>query len=103
MTANLAASIRARLLNLAKERGEDFSLTLNRYAIERYLYRLAQSPWRDKFLLKGALLFDLWLGEPHRPTRDADLQAYLHHWLDRAPPAKGSLRLTVDVDPYSFM
>jgi predicted nucleotidyltransferase component of viral defense system len=76
VNANLAASIRARLLNLAKERGEDFSLTLNRYAIERYLYRLAQSPWRDKFLLKGALLFDLWFGEPHRPTRDADFLGF---------------------------
>jgi predicted nucleotidyltransferase component of viral defense system len=76
VTANLAASIRARLLNLAKERGEDFSLTLNRYAVERYLYRLAQSSWRDNFLLKGALLFDLWFGEPHRPTRDADFLGF---------------------------
>jgi predicted nucleotidyltransferase component of viral defense system len=70
--ANPAASIRARLLNLAKERGEDFNLTLNRYAVERYLYRLSQSKWRDNFLLKGAMLFDLWFDEPHRPTRDAD-------------------------------
>ena len=76
MNANLAASIRARLLNLAKERGEDFNLTLNRYAIERYLYRLAQSSWHDKFLLKGALLFDLWFDEPHRPTRDADFLGF---------------------------
>jgi predicted nucleotidyltransferase component of viral defense system len=76
VNANLAASIRARLLNLAKERGEDFNLTLNRYAIERYLYRLSQSSWRDKFLLKGALLFDLWFDEPHRPTRDADFLGF---------------------------
>ena len=38
-----------------------------------------------------------------KAARDADLQAYLRHWLDRAPPPKGSLRLSVDVDPYSFM
>ncbi|WP_088347851.1 MULTISPECIES: primosomal protein N' [Rhodomicrobium] len=38
-----------------------------------------------------------------KASRDADLQAYLRHWLDGAPPAKGSLRLAVDVDPYSFL
>jgi primosomal protein N' (replication factor Y) len=38
-----------------------------------------------------------------KAARDADLQAYLRHWLERAPPQKGSLRLSVDVDPYSFL
>jgi primosomal protein N' (replication factor Y) len=38
-----------------------------------------------------------------KAAREADLQAYLRHWLDRTPPPKGSLRLSVDVDPYSFM
>lgn len=38
-----------------------------------------------------------------KASKDADLQAYLRHWLASAPPAKGSLRLTVDIDPYSFM
>ncbi|MBX2806419.1 MAG: primosomal protein N' [Hyphomicrobiales bacterium] len=38
-----------------------------------------------------------------KAARDADLQAYLRHWLDHAPAAKGSLRLSVDVDPYSFL
>ncbi len=74
--ANAAASIRARLLDLAKARGEDFNLTLNRYATERWLYRLSQSTWREQFLLKGALLFDLWFDEPHRPTRDADFLGF---------------------------
>ena len=36
---NIAASIHARLLARAKEKGEDFSLTLTRYATERFLYR----------------------------------------------------------------
>jgi hypothetical protein len=70
--ADLAASVRARLLNRAKERREDFSLALSRYAVERFLYRLSLTPWRERFLLKGALLFELWFDEPHRPTRDAD-------------------------------
>jgi hypothetical protein len=64
MTADRAASIRARLLNQAKARGEDYNLVLTRYAIERFLYRLSLSPARDRLWLKGALLFDLWFRSP---------------------------------------
>jgi predicted nucleotidyltransferase component of viral defense system len=70
---DLPASIRQRLLDLSRERGEDFQTILDRYAVERLLYRLSVSDQRDKFLLKGALLFAIWFHEPHRPTRDADL------------------------------
>jgi hypothetical protein len=70
---DLAASIRQRLLNLAKERREDFDLMLARYALERLLYRLSASPHGMQFLLKGALLFLVWGVDDHRPTRDADL------------------------------
>ena len=69
---NRAASVHARLLARAKERREDFNLVLTRYAVERFLYRLSISTAREQFLLKGALLFDLWFEVPHRPTRDAD-------------------------------
>jgi hypothetical protein len=74
--ANLAASIHARLLARARERGEDFNLVLTRYGLERFLYRLSVSPARDHYLLKGALLFDLWFDLPHRPTRDADFLGF---------------------------
>ena len=70
---DMAASVRARLLTRAKERGEDFQLTLVRYAIERFLYRLGQSAHRDAFVLKGAMLFALWSKEPFRATGDLDL------------------------------
>jgi len=70
---NLAASIRARLLLLAQNRGEDYQRMLGKYAIERFLYRLGQSPYRDRFALKGAMLFTLWTGQTHRPTKDLDL------------------------------
>lgn len=73
---NRAASIHARLLARAKARGEDFNLVLGRYATERWLYRLSVSPAREQFLLKGALLFDLWFDQPHRPTRDADFLGF---------------------------
>ena len=68
-----AESVRARLLNLAKLRDEDFQSILSGYAAERLLYRLGQSRYRDQFVLKGAILFRVWLGELHRPTKDLDL------------------------------
>lgn len=73
---NLPASIRQRLLNLSRERGEDFNLILTRYGIERLLYRLSQSQHADHFVLKGALLLSLWTGRLQRPTRDLDLLSY---------------------------
>jgi len=72
VNAGLAASVHARLLARAKQRGDDFNLILTRYAVERFLYRLSISPARERYWLKGAMLFDLWFGVPHRPTRDAD-------------------------------
>ena len=73
---NVAASVRARLLNLAKTQGVDFNQVLVRFALERILYRLTQSQHADRFLLKGALLFTLWYDMPHRATRDADLLGF---------------------------
>ena len=73
---DVAASIRQRLLNLAKERRENFDLMLVRYALERFLYRLSASRHSDRFLLKGALLFLVWGMNEHRPTRDADLLGF---------------------------
>jgi len=70
---NTAASIRTRLLALAQSKGENYQRVLGRYAIERFLYRLGRSPYRDKFALKGATLFTLWTGHTHRPTKDLDL------------------------------
>jgi predicted nucleotidyltransferase component of viral defense system len=69
---NIAESVRARLLNLSKQRGDEFQLTLATYVIERFLYRLGQSPQRDRFVLKGAVLFRVWMGQSHRPTKDLD-------------------------------
>lgn len=73
---NTAASVRARLLTRARETRQDFNLVLTRYVLERLLYRLSVSPHADQFLLKGALLFDLWFDIPHRPTRDADFMGF---------------------------
>lgn len=70
---NTAASVKQRLLNLAQARGEDFNALLILYGIERLLYRLSVSGYENRFILKGATLFRLWEGPPHRPTKDLDL------------------------------
>ncbi len=67
---NLAASIRQRLLNKARETGRPFNEMLQYFAIERFLYRLATSPHADKFVLKGALMFTAWQAPVSRPTMD---------------------------------
>ena len=55
-------------MNLSRARGEDFQFVLTRYALERLLYRLSQSEHRDVFVLKGAMLFQLWGDQPPRAT-----------------------------------
>ncbi|MEY4449263.1 MAG: hypothetical protein RLZZ433_2278 [Pseudomonadota bacterium] len=73
---NIGASVRARIYNKAKADKVNTQFLLTRYALERMLYRLSVSEHRDSFLLKGALLFDLWYDVPLRPTRDIDLLGF---------------------------
>jgi hypothetical protein len=70
---NLAASVRARLQNLARARKLEFQLVLSEFAIERLLYRLGASRHVEQFVLKGAILFKLWSHHRHRATWDLDL------------------------------
>ena len=61
---NIGASVRARLLDRARAERSDFQILLTRYALERLLYRLSVSPHRDRFILKGAMLFVTWVADP---------------------------------------
>ena len=70
---NIAASVRARLQNVAKEKQANFQRMLTRYALERLLFRLSVSRYKDSFVLKGAMLYAAWLEDPFRTTRDLDL------------------------------
>ena len=72
----MAASVRSRLTMLAHAEGEEPEYVLTRYALERLLYRLGRSTHAGAFVLKGALLFALWEGHPHRATRDLDLLGF---------------------------
>lgn len=73
---NIGASVRERLTQRARAQAENVQLLLTRYAIERLLFRLGLSPHRDRFVLKGAMLFSLWAPTPYRATGDLDLLGY---------------------------
>ena len=63
---NIGASVRARLLNLSQANRQNFDLVLTRFALERLLFRLSQSPYAERFVLKGAMLLMSWFEDPHR-------------------------------------
>jgi len=70
---NLTASVRDRLFAQAKKNGRPFNELLQYYAMERFLYRLAKSKYAGRFILKGALMLQVWQSPESRPTMDIDL------------------------------
>ncbi len=94
----LASSVRDQLKSIADRRHEDFQDVLVRFGVERLLYRLSRSEWRDRFVLKGAMLFAVWADRPHRTTRDVDLLGLGDVSVAAMKRIFGSLCST-DVDP----
>jgi hypothetical protein len=76
---NHGASIRTKLLSLAKAEKIEFTALLIRYATDRLLYRISQSGYKNSYVLKGSLLFSVWNEEMHRPTKDADFLSFGEH------------------------
>ena len=73
---DIAASVLQRLLNRARANKEDFNHLLNRYGMERFLYRLSVSSYSEEFILKGASLFLVWQEQSYRVTKDADFLSF---------------------------
>lgn len=73
---NVAASVKDRLLNLARQQGRGFDVLLVRFALERLLFRLSQSPHRENYVLKGGMLVTQWLDHDNRETRDIDFLGF---------------------------
>ena len=88
MSKALAASVHQRLLNHARKEGVRFNDVLQRYALERWLYRLSKSEHSERFILKGALMLIAWELPVTRPTRDIDMLAWVQNDL-------GGIRLLV--------
>lgn len=74
--ANNAASVRQRLLNHARQNKQAFDVVLVAYGLERLIYRLSVSNYRDRYVLKGGMLVTLWTVDPGRFTRDVDFLAF---------------------------
>ncbi len=79
MTRDIAASVRNRLLTYARSTKRPFQEVLQYFAMERFLYRLAQSEARDRLILKGGLLLTVWQAPTTRPTVDIDLLGYMEN------------------------
>ena len=73
---NISSSVRQRLLNLARQEKQVFDVVLVAFGLERLLYRLSISDYRDRFILKGGMLVTLWTADPGRFTRDIDFLAF---------------------------
>ncbi len=80
--ANNAASVHQQILNKAVSEYRPFNELLQYYAIERFLYRLGESPHCKQFVLKGALVFLAWRAPLTRPTRDMDFLGYTNNSVD---------------------
>jgi len=100
---NLPASILDRLRNRARASGEELQWVLTRFALERLLYRLSRSPYREQFVLKGAMLFQAWTDRAHRTTRDLDLLGFGENSPERLAAVFGAIcRVKVEDDGIVF-
>lgn len=79
---NFPASIRQRLLQIARSTGRPFQEILQYYAMERFLFRLSVSPYANEFVLKGALMLNVWGVTASRPTRDIDLLGHVPNEIE---------------------
>src|SRR5580658_6559083 len=95
---DIGASVRQRLLNQSSAQGRPFQELLQYFAMERFLYRLAKSPYSDRFVLKGALLLTAWRAPQSRPTMDIDLEGRVNNQLDHIKEVVATV-CEVDVEP----
>lgn len=86
---NIAASVRQRLLNVAKDSGRPFQELLQYFAMERFLYRLTRTPHSDRFVLKGALMMTVWQASALR-TRVVGSDCRCMRPADLEPPTAGT-------------
>jgi hypothetical protein len=98
-----SASVYQRLLNEARKIQRPFSEILHYFVMERFLYRLSQSPYADKFILKGALLLRAWKAPFTRPTKDIDMMGLtsndLGHIMNQI---KDICRINIENDGVEF-
>jgi Nucleotidyl transferase AbiEii toxin, Type IV TA system len=79
---NVSASVHQRLLNLARETDRPFNELLQYYTMERFLFRLGNSPHANSYVLKGALMLRVWELPLARPTMDIDMLGHVPNSVD---------------------
>jgi len=100
---NISASVHERLLNMAKRTSRPFNELLQRFAIERFIYRLSKSPHADRFVLKGALMLSVWSGPISRPTMDIDLLGKINNSLEEIKAViRDACKMDVEEDGMFF-
>jgi Nucleotidyl transferase AbiEii toxin, Type IV TA system len=100
---NVPASVRQRLLNKAKQDRRSFNEILQYYGMERFLYRLSQSPYAQQFILKGGLMLRVWQVAESRPTMDIDMLGRPSNEPSRiVQQMQGILTLAVEPDGMTF-
>ena len=67
-----ARQLKDLIRNLSREKSADAQLLMRNYMMERFLERLAQSEYRDNFIIKGGILVTAMIGVAHRSTMDID-------------------------------
>lgn len=103
MAKNVAASIRQKLLNKSKADNRPFNEILQYYAMERFLYRLSQSKHVNRFILKGALMLQVWESSQYRPTMDIDMLGKTSNQIDSiVQQVKDVIEVTVESDGIEF-
>lgn len=95
---NLPASIAARLNRYRLRHDLPYQEVLQYFAMERFLYRLSQTPHAEQFVLEGGLMFRVWSGPAARPTKDIDLLARMDSSVDRVVEVVREICL-VEVEP----
>lgn len=67
-----AMSLKAKIKDLARKKDMSAQVVLQNYMFERFLERLSQSVYKDKFILKGGILIAALVGINNRATMDMD-------------------------------
>lgn len=102
-TKNTVASVHRRLLDRARGTSRPFNELLQRYASERFMYRLSRGPHADRFVLKGALLFTAWGSPTSRPTMDIDLLGRIDNSIETITDVmKTTCEMAVEEDGMTF-
>jgi hypothetical protein len=95
---DIGASVRQRLLNKSRTQGRPFQELLQYFAMERFLYRLAKSPYSDRFVSKGALLLTAWGAPQSAPPKGIDLEGRVNNQIDHIKEVVATI-FEVDVEP----